>query len=130
MKALISPVQDNFVVQVEPDDKTFEIGLPLYWLDCPDNIVAYQYQYLENQYVAYVPPEPTADENKATAVSLLQTTDWTQIPSVSDPSLSNPYLSNKLAFDQYRNSVRQYAVYPVAGNINWPTEPTENWVSV
>jgi hypothetical protein len=79
-------------------------------------------------------PEPTvetsADANKATAVSLLQATDWTQIPSVSDPSLSNPYLSNKLAFDQYRNDVRQYAVYPVAGNITWPTEPDENWVKV
>jgi hypothetical protein len=76
------------------------------------------------------PTPPTAEENKATAVSLLQATDWTQIPSVSDPALSNPYLANKLAFDQYRNAIRQYAVYPVAGNINWPAEPTENWVSV
>ena len=74
--------------------------------------------------------EPTADDNKATSVILLQETDWTQIPSVSDPSLSNPYLANKLAFDQYRNDVRQYAIYPVAGNITWPTVPTENWVKV
>ena len=81
----------------------------------------------------YVPPAPyvpTADANKSTAVSLLQATDWTQIPSVSDPSLSNPYLANKLAFDQYRNDVRQYAVYPVEGNITWPTIPAENWVKV
>lgn len=81
----------------------------------------------------YVPPPPyvpTADDNKTTAVSLLQATDWTQIPSVSDPSLSNPYLANKLAFDQYRNDVRQYAIYPVEGNIDWPTAPTENWVKV
>lgn len=81
----------------------------------------------------YVPPPPyvpTAEDNKATAVSLLQATDWTQIPSVSDPSLSNPYLSNKLAFDQYRNDVRQYAVYPVGGNVTWPVAPTENWVRV
>jgi hypothetical protein len=78
-----------------------------------------------------VPPTPpTADDNKATAVSLLQGTDWTQIPSVSDPALSNPYLGNKLAFDQYRNDVRQYAVYPVEGNITWPTPPVENWVKV
>jgi hypothetical protein len=76
------------------------------------------------------PTPPTADENKITAVGLLQTTDWTQIPSVSDPSLSNPYLSNKLAFDQYRNEVRQVAVYPVAGEIIWPTLPVENWVKV
>jgi hypothetical protein len=76
------------------------------------------------------PKPPTKDENKAIAVSLLQATDWTQIPSVSDPALSNPYLSNKLVFDQYRNEVRQYAVYPVEGNITWPTVPTENWVKV
>jgi len=77
------------------------------------------------------PPTPnTAEENKSLAGSLLQETDWTQIPSVSDPALSNPYLANKLAFDQYRNDVRQYAVYPVAGNITWPTIPTENWVKV
>ena len=130
MKALISPIQDNLVVQVGPDDNTFDIGLPLYWNDCPDDCVAYQYQYVDGQYVAYVPPPIPAETNKATAVNLLQETDWTQIPSVSDPSLSNPYLSNKLAFDQYRNDVRQYAVYPVAGDVVWPTAPTENWVKV
>jgi hypothetical protein len=90
-------------------------------------MAAWQVAYDE----AHKPPAPpTAEENKATAVSLLQQTDWTQIPSVSDPALSNPYLANKLDFDQYRNVVRQYAVYPVAGNIDWPTVPTETWVKV
>jgi hypothetical protein len=78
-----------------------------------------------------VPPSPpTASDNKFTAVQSLQQTDWTQIPSVSDPALSNPYLSNKLAFDQYRNSVRQYALNPVAGDINWPIMPQEVWTTV
>ena len=78
-----------------------------------------------------VPPiPPTAEENKNTAINLLQQTDWTQIPSVSDPALSNPYLANKNAFDLYRNSVRQYALNPVAGNINWPVAPTEVWTTV
>jgi hypothetical protein len=78
-----------------------------------------------------VPPSPpTAEENKQTAVTLLQQTDWTQIPSVSDPALSNPYLANKNAFDIYRNAVRQYALNPVAGNINWPTIPQEVWTAV
>jgi len=76
---------------------------------------------------SYVAPIPTADENKQTAIQLLQDTDWTQISSVSDPAVSNPYLANKLAFDQYRNFVRQYAVYPVEGNITWTTVPTANW---
>jgi hypothetical protein len=78
-----------------------------------------------------VPPSPpTAEENKQTAIFLLQQTDWTQIPSVSDPALSNPYLANKNAFDIYRNSVRQYALNPVAGDITWPTMPQEVWTTV
>ena len=78
-----------------------------------------------------VPPSPpTAEENKQTAIVLLQQTDWTQIPSVSDPVLSNPYLANKNAFDIYRNSVRQYALNPIAGDINWPVAPTEVWTPV
>ncbi len=76
------------------------------------------------------PSPPTADENKGAAITLLQQTDWTQIPSVSDPALSNPYLANKNAFDVYRNSVRQYALNPVAGNIDWPAIPQEVWTTV
>jgi len=78
-----------------------------------------------------VPPSPpTAEDNKKTAIGILQQTDWTQIPSVSDPALSNPYLANKNAFDIYRNSVRQYALNPIAGDINWPVAPTEVWTTV
>jgi hypothetical protein len=122
MKALILETQ---ICQIEEQD--FPVASPLYWVACPDNVTT-QWTYEEN---TFIPPAPTpANENKATAVSLLQSTDWTQIPSVSDPSLSNPYLSNKLAFDQYRNDVRQYAVYPVEGNITWPTPPVENWIKV
>lgn len=77
------------------------------------------------------PPTPTtAEQNKQTAIGLLQQTDWTQIPSVSDPALSNPYLANKNEFDVYRNSVRQYALNPVAGDITWPTLPQEVWTPV
>ena len=79
---------------------------------------------------AIIAAETPADQNKATAIGLLEQTDWTQIPSVSDPALSNPYLGNKLAFDQYRNAVRQYALYPVSGKIVWPVAPQENWVKV
>ena len=73
---------------------------------------------------------PTVEDNKQTAIELLQQTDWTQIPSVSDPALSNPYLANKTAFDIYRNSVRQYALNSVAGNITWPSLPQEVWTTV
>lgn len=75
----------------------------------------------------YVPKEK---DNKQTAVTFLQETDWTQIPSVSDPSLSNPYLANKNEFDVYRNAVRQYAINPIVGDITWPTKPKEVWTTV
>lgn len=130
MKALISPIQENLIVQVEEDNKIFDVASPLYWLTCPDNVTAYNYQYLENQYVVYVPPPTTAEVNKATATSLLQATDWTTIADVGNSAMSNPYLANQAEFIAYRNLVRQYAVYPVAGNIDWPTVPTEDWQTV
>jgi len=78
-----------------------------------------------------VPPSPpTAEDNKQFAISLLQKTDWTTIPDVSDPTKSNPYLSNVNDFVTYRNTVRQYALNPIAGEIVWPTLPQEVWTPV
>ena len=78
-----------------------------------------------------VPPAPpTAEQNKTIATSKLSATDWTTIPDVADPTKSNPYLNNVQDFIVYRNAVRQYAVYPVAGDINWPAVPQEVWVKV
>jgi len=78
-----------------------------------------------------VPPSPpTAEQNKNTAVGKLQATDWTTIPDVGDPTKSNPYLSNVQDFVVYRNAVRQYAINPVAGDINWPVLPQEVWTTV
>lgn len=77
------------------------------------------------------PPEPpTAEQNKSFATSKLQATDWTTIPDVADPAKSNPYLSNVQDFVVYRNAVRQYAIYPVAGDINWPAIPQEIWTKI
>lgn len=49
MKALIStiePRETGFrVAQVEPDDAIFDVAETLFWIDCPDNIVADQYWY-------------------------------------------------------------------------------------
>jgi hypothetical protein len=76
------------------------------------------------------PVPPTAEQNKQTASQLLYLTDWTTIPDVSDPTKSNPYLGNANEFIAYRNQVRQVAINPVAGYIDFPTEPTAQWVSV
>jgi hypothetical protein len=73
------------------------------------------------------PPPPTAQDNKNTAVRLLSETDWTALPDVADPLKSNPYLVNANAFNTYRNEVRQYALNPVSGNIDWPVYPNEDW---
>ena len=76
------------------------------------------------------PSPPTAEENKQTAIRLLQESDWTTIPDVSDPTKSNPYLSNVNDFVTYRNGVRQYALNPIVGSITWPILPEEVWATV
>jgi len=128
MLALISPNENNRICQVEQID--FPVAPPLEWVICPDNCTT-EWTYNNGIFLpSALPVFSTADENKATASSLLSATDWTTIADVGNPQLSNPYLGNQAEFITYRNAVRQYAVYPVDGNINWPTVPTENWVKV
>lgn len=75
------------------------------------------------------PPEPpTAEENKQTAIGLLAATDWVNQPDVRNTAVV-PHLVNGNEFDAYRIDVRQYAVTPVAGEINWPVKPDEVWVT-
>jgi hypothetical protein len=79
---------------------------------------------------AHEPPlPPTAEQNKNVAVQKLQETDWATIPDVSDPTKSNPHLDNSQEFVTYRNAVRQYAINPIAGAIDWPIVPESIWVS-
>jgi hypothetical protein len=73
-----------------------------------------------------VPAPPTAEQNKATASSLLTGTDWTTIADVANP-INNPYLANQDEFMAYRNEIRKIAVYPTAGDLVWATPPTEVW---
>lgn len=75
----------------------------------------------------YVAPVPTAEKNKQTAISKLQATDWAATVDIADPAISNPYLTNQADFLAYRNEIREYAVNPVEGNINWPAEPSAIW---
>ena len=64
--------------------------------------------------------------NAQTAVGILNSTDWASIADVGSPS-NNPYLSNQSDFIAYRNVIRAIAVYPPAGQVTWPTAPTEIW---
>ena len=82
------------------------------------------------EYVAPVDYVPDAGENKQTAIELLRQTDWTASDDVGNPQKANPYLANQADFITYRNLVRQIALTPVAGNIDWPTLPNEDWQAV
>jgi hypothetical protein len=73
-----------------------------------------------------VPYVPTSADNKATASSLLTSTDWTTIADVADP-INSPYLANQGEFIAYRNEIRKIAVYPTAGDLVWATAPAEVW---
>ena len=127
MQALISPEENNRIAEVAV--QSFEVAPPLYWVDCADDVTT-EWTYVDGVFVTPVVPVPTASENKATASSLLTATDWTTIADVSNPQTANPYLANQAEFIAYRNAVRNIAVYPVEGNLTWPTVPTENWVKV
>jgi hypothetical protein len=72
-------------------------------------------------------PVPTADQNKKTAITLLQQTDWSTIPDVADATKSNPYLSNVEDFLSFRNTVRAIAINPPEGDISFPSIPTSIW---
>jgi hypothetical protein len=133
MKSALIDIPSTLVVQVEPLGQTFEVDSAHEWVDCPDDITAGNFTYANGQFTPVPVPEPvppTAAQNKQTAVAFLQTTDWTTIPDVGDPTKSNPYLSNVQDFVVYRNAVRQYAINPIAGDINWPQRPTEIWTTV
>lgn len=140
------------------EDGKFYLGLNLSSCNIPADVHALQWQDTAGwiEYITTIPNEtitelpawanccmtkwteannppvvpPTAEQNKKTAVNNLKDTDWTTIPDVSDPTKSNPYLSNVQDFVTYRNAVRQYAINPVAGDINWPAVPQEVWTTV
>lgn len=70
----------------------------------------------------------TLETNKDIAKLKLSQTDWSVTNDVAD-SNNDLYLANQEDFIAYRNAVRQYAVYPVAGKIDWPTMPTALWLN-
>jgi hypothetical protein len=134
MKALISPLESvsTGVRIAQVGAQQFEVANPLYWVDCPSDCNASTWFYNEATLNCELIPIPvsTAEENKTTAINLLQATDWTTIADVGNPQMSNPYLANQAEFMKYRSAVRNFAVYPTEGTIDWPVAPTEDWVKV
>jgi hypothetical protein len=86
-----------------------------------------QRQMTAEEIASYIlPTEDNLKENcKQQAQSLLQATDWTEIPSVTNTT-NTPHLVNADEFVTYRNFIRILAVNPIA-NPSWPPVPTEQW---
>jgi hypothetical protein len=115
-------------------DSTQSSLIPAGAVEIPNNYTSDQYPYLTlvdgvinfdssayntavaNQKISYC---------KEKAKSILQETDWTEIPSVTNPSNAT-YLVNAADFVEYRNAIRFLAINPIENPI-WPVAPTEQW---
>lgn len=109
----------------------FNASYAAQFIEAPDE-VTFGWVLTEKGWQEPATPTPAQikEENKQQASMLLQETDWTTIPDVSNPELSNPYLMNSTEFAIYRSQVRQIAVNPPSTLIeNWPAKPTEAWSS-
>jgi len=123
MWALISPLNDDRVVQIEK--VTFLVAEPFFWVECPDSCKENMF-YKNGEFVEYVPPPPDAYQNKSKAISLLTSTDWVTFPDVINTSII-PHLLNQDEFLEYRRLLRIITLDPVNGNIDWPVIPVEKW---
>ena len=66
------------------------------------------------------------DNNKKQAEKLLQESDWSQYPDVTNP-LNTPHLTNGEEWVTYRAAVRTIALNPPVTVTEWPTKPEELW---
>jgi hypothetical protein len=137
MKALISTIEPREtgyrVAQVEPDNQIFPVAEPdMFWVSCANDVEQDKFWYdpVTQTIKAFpAPSAPTAEQNGATAVSLLAATDWVNQPDVTNPDI-NPHLLNHADFITYRSQVRAIAISPTAGDLTWPVQPTPSWSSV
>jgi len=91
-----------------------------YWIDNAGTLTL-------DQAIALSLSNVSAAYNKTKAIELLAATDWSELPSVTNPT-NTPYLSNGTDFIAYRTQLRAIAITPTAGNIVFPVLPIESWV--
>ena len=59
--------------------------------------------YVDGQFIPYVQPPQTAEQNKQTAITLLQQTDWTSVADVGNVTLTGTASSGNRAIVMYGN---------------------------
>jgi hypothetical protein len=120
---------DNLVTdqcQIDPYN-VFSEGYASEFIEAPDEVT---FGWLLENGEWFPPAGPTPEQiqaqNKSQSMSLLQATDWVELPSVSDPT-STPYLTNANEFLSYRSALRAIAVNPPSEPAVFPSKPDEVW---
>lgn len=105
-----------------PDNATLIDGVTL-----PAPYLDNFYTYADGVFTATNNTSPTMQAlNAQLATQLLTATDWTEVPSVTDPT-HTPHLTNGAAFITYRVALRAIAVNPPQTVASFPTKPDEAW---
>lgn len=123
MQALI--LKSNSVV-VEVTSTAFDVTSDLFWADCPADVVAYEYEYVDGEFKKLPPPAINPEAIQNVAKQCLANTDWVNQPDVYDPLLT-PHLLNRDEFLAYRETIRGYLVTPPTQDFVWPDEPQAIW---
>ena len=107
MKALISTNENNRIVEVKANNRTFPVSEFLYWIDCPDNCKT-DWKYNGEIFIEPIPATNTiTDVQKLAYIRLerdkrLSATDFTQLPDVI--LLNGEVLTNN--WKVYRQALR------------------------
>lgn len=70
-KALISPMQGDLVVQIEPSENIFPVAEPLLWVDCPDEVET-GYTYKDGVFEPPFVPQPDPEDLAQTYIDYIQ----------------------------------------------------------
>lgn len=82
MKALISPLENNRIVEIA--EKEFPVAPPLYWVDCPDDCTTL-YEYKDKKFIKPIENNLTLSDNEKLNLiriernARLLASDWTQL---------------------------------------------------
>ena len=122
--SLTNPKLIDAVLALVPGAQVTINGEDITWNDPP--VAPVTMEQIQSELVTLQNNVPLI-ECKSQAQQLLQATDWTQLPDVSDTART-PHLLNLADFITYRSQLRTLAVNPVANPV-FPTVPTEQWSS-